>query len=131
MPRHMPPDLGEIGLAGAGLVDELAVEHHHQTIRQFQEFVEVLADQKHGGAAVNSDILCRRISSRLAWYRSPRMRISPLSASRWPARTSTSCRWPLPETPAMPTISPPRTESETLWTATAPASSSAFNLLSS
>ena len=52
MPCHMPSDLGEIGLAGAGFMDELAVEHHHQTVRQFEEFVEVLADQKHGGAAV-------------------------------------------------------------------------------
>ena len=48
----MPSDLGEIGLAGAGFMDKLAVEHHDQTIRQFQEFVEVLADQKHGGATV-------------------------------------------------------------------------------
>src|SRR5229473_2757430 len=62
---------------------------------------------------------------------SPATRISPLSASRWPASTSTSCRWPLPETPAMPTISPPRTASDTSWTATAPASSSALSLLSS
>src|SRR6188472_2702025 len=28
--RHMSSDLGEIGLAGAGLVHEFAVEHHHQ-----------------------------------------------------------------------------------------------------
>ena len=33
VPRHVPADLGEVGLAGAGLVDELAVEHHHQAIR--------------------------------------------------------------------------------------------------
>ena len=49
---HVPPDLGEIGVAGAGLVDEFAVEHHHQTIRQFEQFVEVFADQQHRGAAV-------------------------------------------------------------------------------
>src|SRR5215212_5326996 len=52
VPRHMPPDFGQVSLAGAGFVDELAVEHHHQTIRQFQEFVEVLADQQHRGSAV-------------------------------------------------------------------------------
>ena len=45
MPRHMPADFGEVRLAGAGLVDEFAVEHHHQTVRQFQQLVEVLADQ--------------------------------------------------------------------------------------
>ena len=33
-------------------MDELAVEHHHQTIRQFQQFVEVLADQQHRGATI-------------------------------------------------------------------------------
>ena len=52
MPGHMPPDLGEIGLARACFMDELAVEHHDQTIRQFQQFVEVLADQQHRGAAI-------------------------------------------------------------------------------
>jgi hypothetical protein len=33
VPRHVPPDFGEVGFAGAGLIDELAVKHHHQTIR--------------------------------------------------------------------------------------------------
>jgi hypothetical protein len=32
----MPPDDGEIGLAGTGFVDELAVEHHNQAVRQFK-----------------------------------------------------------------------------------------------
>jgi hypothetical protein len=27
MPRHVPPDFGEIGFAGAGFVDELTVKH--------------------------------------------------------------------------------------------------------
>ena len=27
MPRHVPPDFGEIGFAGAGFVDELTVTH--------------------------------------------------------------------------------------------------------
>ena len=52
MPRHMPPDFGEIGCAGAGFVDELTVKHYDQTIRQFQQFVEILADQQHRGAAI-------------------------------------------------------------------------------
>ncbi|GCC49433.1 hypothetical protein chiPu_0033481, partial [Chiloscyllium punctatum] len=52
MPRHMPADLGEVGFAGPGLVDERAVEHHDQPIRQLQELVEVFADQKHRRATV-------------------------------------------------------------------------------
>ena len=52
--------------------------------------------------------------------------ISPPVASRWPPSTSTSSRWPLPETPAMPTISPARTASLTRAHAPAwPRSSSA------
>ena len=52
MPRHMSPDFGEIGFAGAGFVDELTVKHYDQTIGQFQQFVEILADQQHCRAAV-------------------------------------------------------------------------------
>ena len=33
VPGHVPPDFREVGLAGTGFMDELAVEHHHQTIR--------------------------------------------------------------------------------------------------
>jgi hypothetical protein len=33
-------------------MDELAVEHHDYTIRQFQQFVEILADQQNRRAAV-------------------------------------------------------------------------------
>ena len=46
MPRHAPPEFGEIGFAGAGLVDELTVKHYDQMIRQFEPFVEILADQQ-------------------------------------------------------------------------------------
>src|SRR5262245_41285978 len=53
------------------------------------------------------------------------MRISPPEASRWPASTSTNWRWPLPETPAMPTISPALMVSDTSCSAGSPASSSA------
>src|ERR1700676_1114487 len=53
VPRHVPPDLGEVGFAGAGLIDQLAVEHHEQAIRQLQQLVEVLAYQEHSGAAVS------------------------------------------------------------------------------
>ena len=52
MPGHVPADLGEIGFAGAGFIDELAVEHHDQTIREFEQFVKVFADQQHRGAAI-------------------------------------------------------------------------------
>jgi hypothetical protein len=48
----MPPDLGEISFAGGGFVDELTVEHYDQTIGQFEQFVEILADQQHCGAAI-------------------------------------------------------------------------------
>ena len=51
MPGHVPADFGEICFAGAGLVDELTVKHYDQTIGQFQQFVEILADQ-HRGAAI-------------------------------------------------------------------------------
>ena len=32
MSGHVPADFREVSLAGAGLVDELAVEHHDQAI---------------------------------------------------------------------------------------------------
>jgi hypothetical protein len=37
MPGHVPPDFGEVGFAGARFIDELAVKHHHQAIRQFEQ----------------------------------------------------------------------------------------------
>ena len=52
MARHVPSDFGEVGFAGASFIDELPVEHHHQAIREFEQFVEVFADQQHRGAAV-------------------------------------------------------------------------------
>ena len=52
MPGHMPADLGEIGRAGARLVDQRAVEHHHETIGELQKLVEIFADQQHGRAAI-------------------------------------------------------------------------------
>src|SRR5919106_4894074 len=44
----------------------------------------------------------------------------PAAGCRIPVSTSTSSVWPLPETPAMPTISPPRTSSETSLSAGTP-----------
>ena len=41
MPRHVPPDFGEISLAGAGFVDELTVKHYDQAIGQFEQFVAI------------------------------------------------------------------------------------------
>jgi hypothetical protein len=37
----MAADDGEVGVAGAGLVDDLAVEHYHQTVGEFQKLVEI------------------------------------------------------------------------------------------
>ena len=51
MSGHVSPDFGEIGFAGARFMNELAVEHHDQTIRQFEQFVEILADQQDRGAS--------------------------------------------------------------------------------
>ena len=52
MTRHVAADLGEIGVTGVGLMDEFAVEHHDQTVRKFEQFVKVFADEKHRGAMV-------------------------------------------------------------------------------
>ena len=52
MPGHVPADLGEIGLAGASFMNELPVKHYDQVVGQFQQFVEILADQQHCGATV-------------------------------------------------------------------------------
>ena len=51
---------------------------------------------------------------------SPASRIRPPDAGRSPASASSSSLWPLPATPAMPTISPARTENETSRTRGAP-----------
>jgi len=42
MACHVSADLDQIGLARARLIDELAVEYHDQTIRQFRKFVQIL-----------------------------------------------------------------------------------------
>src|SRR5713226_1804575 len=41
VPRHVPSDFREVGFAGAGFIVQLAVKHHHQTIRQFEQLVEI------------------------------------------------------------------------------------------
>jgi hypothetical protein len=46
MRRHLSSNFGEIGFAGAGFVDELTVKHYGPTIRQFEQFVEILADHR-------------------------------------------------------------------------------------
>ena len=38
MPGHVAADLSEIGFAGAGLVDKLAVEHHHHAVSELKQF---------------------------------------------------------------------------------------------
>jgi hypothetical protein len=52
MSRHVPANFGEICLAAAGLVDELAMEHDDEAVGEFKRFVEVLTDPQHRGAAV-------------------------------------------------------------------------------
>src|SRR4029077_11873109 len=47
MSRHVPTDLGEIGLAGARFIDEFAVEHHHEPVREFEQFIEVFRSEEH------------------------------------------------------------------------------------
>ena len=37
MTRHVSPDLGEIGFAGAGFVDQFAVEHQHQSVYRWAD----------------------------------------------------------------------------------------------
>ena len=49
-----------------------------------------------------------------------RPRCVPRVGASTPATTSASSRWPLPETPAMPTISPARSVSETSFSAAPP-----------
>src|SRR5258708_31185253 len=38
--RHVPADFGQVRFAGAGLVDELAVEHDDEAVGEFDQFVE-------------------------------------------------------------------------------------------
>jgi len=42
---------GEVGLAGARLINDLAVEHNDQAVGELEQFVEIFADQQYGGAA--------------------------------------------------------------------------------
>ena len=56
-----------------------------------------------------------------ASMRSAMIAIEPETGTSTPATTSASSRWPLPETPAMPTISPARSVSETSRSAAPPA----------
>ena len=66
---------------------------------------------------------CRmRFSERFAAYGSPTTRTVPATRGRWPTSASTSSRWPLPETPAMPRISPLRTDRLSPCTASVPRS---------
>jgi hypothetical protein len=48
----------------------------------------------------------RRFSSRRAHRAGPLTSTVPARRGRWPTRASTSSRWPLPDTPATPRISP-------------------------
>ena len=48
----MTADLGEVGLAGAHFVDQLAVKDDQDAVGKLEQLVEVLADQQDGGATV-------------------------------------------------------------------------------
>ncbi len=52
MPRHVLADHPQIGRGDGGFVDQLAGEHDHDPVRQFEDLVQILADQQHGGATV-------------------------------------------------------------------------------
>ena len=52
MSGHVSPDFGEIGFAGSRFMNELAVKHDDKAVGQFQQFVEILADQQYRGAAI-------------------------------------------------------------------------------
>src|ERR1700693_1384091 len=52
MPCHVSANLGEVRLAGASLVGQPAVEYHQDPVGKLKKFVEIFADQEHGGTAV-------------------------------------------------------------------------------
>ena len=52
MPRHMSPDFGEIGFAGAGFVDELTVKHSNQAVGQEKNGANYLANRPSSGSPV-------------------------------------------------------------------------------
>src|SRR6516164_9697764 len=175
MPRHVLADDARICCRDRRFVDDGSLRHHQDAIRQFEQFVEILRHQQHGGAGVarlhdsRADIgdrpkiqaeagvgdnkhvdracqLARQYgaqalrsgssgikrtlsacaSSLVASYRSPLTVISPASRWRWPASTSRNSFWPLPEMPAMPTISPARTVSPAMVIDFSPLRSSAL-----
>ena len=47
MPRHVAADDSDIGLRGGRLMDDAAVRHDDDAVGEFQDLVEVLADQEH------------------------------------------------------------------------------------
>ena len=55
--RHVAAGLGKVGLTGAGLLDEFAVEHHDQTVRKSEQFVKVFADEKHRGPRLRAAMI--------------------------------------------------------------------------
>jgi hypothetical protein len=50
MSRHTLADVGEVCLASARHVNHPTTVDDHDSIRKFKPFVEVLADEKSGGA---------------------------------------------------------------------------------
>ena len=45
-------DLGRVGGRGSGLKSDPAFAHHHDPIREFQNFIQIFADQQHGNPLV-------------------------------------------------------------------------------
>ena len=52
MSRHVTPDFRQVGFAGTRFVGELAAEEYRDSIREFEQFIEVLAHQQNGCAAI-------------------------------------------------------------------------------
>ena len=52
MARHADADRLTVGIRARGFIDDGAAGHHQHPVSQFEQFVKVLADQQHGGAAI-------------------------------------------------------------------------------
>src|SRR5438094_787672 len=57
MPGHLAADLRQVRFARSGFVDEPAIEHHQDSICQFEQFVEIFTDQEHGGTAIRTAMI--------------------------------------------------------------------------
>jgi hypothetical protein len=44
---HVPSNFREIGLAGTRLINQRAVEHHNHPVGQFEQLVDIFADEQY------------------------------------------------------------------------------------